>query len=66
MDGTQQKSMQDFDGRNLKECIFEDNINLDPGPVAGGCGNGIYVHTQSVAGGIVNILGGGSMDFWSK
>jgi hypothetical protein len=29
MDATQEKSMQDFGSRNLKEGIFEDNINLD-------------------------------------
>ena len=34
MDGTQEKSIQDFGGRNQKEGIFEDNINLDPD---GGC-----------------------------
>jgi hypothetical protein len=29
-----EKSIQDFGGRNQKEGIFEDNINLDPD---GGC-----------------------------
>ena len=48
MDGTKEKIMQDFGGRNPKEGIFEDNINLDPD---GGCRLYSYGSGQRTSGG---------------